>query len=108
METPVYPAQNYLSNGHGLKSWLLTKDHKRIAVLYLISISIFFLLGGLFAVGIRLELTTPQGEIRLSGSTACSNLSKTNSPLPYPRSPPHAESRASEAPTRATDRVVQQ
>ena len=61
METPVYPAQNYLSNGHGLKSWLLTKDHKRIAVLYLISISIFFLLGGLFAVGIRLELTTPQG-----------------------------------------------
>ncbi|MFN7977245.1 MAG: cytochrome c oxidase subunit I, partial [Vicinamibacterales bacterium] len=48
---------------HGLKSWLLTKDHKRIAVLYLISISIFFLLGGLFAVGIRLELTTPQGDL---------------------------------------------
>ena len=63
METPVYPEQNYLSNGHGLKSWLLTKDHKRIAVLYLISISIFFLLGGLFAVGIRLELTTPQGDL---------------------------------------------
>jgi cytochrome c oxidase subunit I len=63
MDTPVYPAHNYLSNGHGLKSWLLTKDHKRIAVLYLISISIFFLLGGLFAVGIRLELTTPQGDL---------------------------------------------
>ncbi len=63
METPVYPAHNYLSNGHGLKSWLLTKDHKRIAVLYLISISIFFLLGGLFAVGIRLELTTPDGDL---------------------------------------------
>ena len=63
MDTPVYPAHNYLSNGHGLKSWLLTKDHKRIAVLYLISISIFFFLGGLFAVGIRLELTTPQGDL---------------------------------------------
>ncbi len=63
METPVYPAQNYLSNGHGLKSWLLTKDHKRIAILYLISISAFFFLGGLFAVGIRLELTTPQGDL---------------------------------------------
>ena len=63
METPVYPAHNYLSNGHGLKSWLLTKDHKRIAILYLISISIFFFLGGLFAVGIRLELTTPQGDL---------------------------------------------
>ncbi len=63
MDTPVYPAHNYLSNGHGLKSWLLTKDHKRIAVLYLISISIFFFLGSLFAVGIRLELTTPQGDL---------------------------------------------
>jgi cytochrome c oxidase subunit 1 len=63
MDSSVYPAHNYLSNGHGLKSWLLTKDHKRIAVLYLISISIFFFLGGLFAVGIRLELTTPQGDL---------------------------------------------
>ena len=65
MDTPVsvYPAHNYLSNGHGLKSWLLTKDHKRIAVLYLISISLFFFLGSLFAVGIRLELTTPQGDL---------------------------------------------
>ena len=63
MDTPVYPVHNYLSNGHGLKSWLLTKDHKRIAVLYLISISIFFFLGSLFAVGIRLELTTPQGDL---------------------------------------------
>jgi cytochrome c oxidase subunit 1 len=63
METPVYPAHNYLSNGHGLKSWLLTKDHKRIAILYLISISAFFFLGGLFAAGIRLELTTPQGDL---------------------------------------------
>jgi cytochrome c oxidase subunit 1 len=63
MDTSSYPAHNYLTNGHGLKSWLLTKDHKRIAVLYLISISIFFFLGGLFAVGIRLELTTPQGDL---------------------------------------------
>ncbi|HUU36362.1 MAG TPA: cbb3-type cytochrome c oxidase subunit I, partial [Vicinamibacterales bacterium] len=63
METPVYPAHNYLSNGHTLKSWLLTKDHKRIAILYLISISAFFFLGGLFAVGIRLELSTPQGDL---------------------------------------------
>ena len=27
---------NYLNNGHGLASWLLTKDHKRIALLYLV------------------------------------------------------------------------
>jgi cytochrome c oxidase subunit 1 len=63
MDTSAYPAHNYLTNGHTLKSWLLTKDHKRIAILYLISISVFFFLGGLFAVGIRLELTTPQGDL---------------------------------------------
>ncbi len=60
--TPEYAQFNYLNNGHGLKSWLLTKDHKRIAILYLLAISFFFFLGGLFAMGIRLELATPQGD----------------------------------------------
>ena len=44
---------SYLDAPHGLASWLLTKDHKRIAMLYLISITIFFAVGGLFAAGIR-------------------------------------------------------
>jgi cytochrome c oxidase subunit I len=52
---------NYLNNGHGLKSWLLTKDHKRIAILYLISVSSFFVLGGIFALLIRINLLTPSG-----------------------------------------------
>jgi cytochrome c oxidase subunit 1 len=56
------PERHYLNNGHSLKSWLLTKDHKRIAIMYLLSISIMFFLGGLFAVGLRLELATPQGD----------------------------------------------
>jgi len=56
------PERNYLNNGHGLASWLLTKDHKRIAIMYLISISVMFFLGGLFAVAIRLELATPAGD----------------------------------------------
>jgi cytochrome c oxidase subunit I len=60
--TRKFPALHYLNNGHGLASWLLTKDHKRIAILYLITVSIFFFLGGLMAVGIRLELTTPEGD----------------------------------------------
>ena len=47
------PSVNYLNNGYGLKSWLLTRDHKRIAVLYIISISIFFALGGLLPVWFR-------------------------------------------------------
>ena len=60
------PSVNYLNNGYGLKSWLLTKDHKRIAVLYIISISIFFALGGVFASLIRLELLTPAGDLMSS------------------------------------------
>jgi cytochrome c oxidase subunit 1 len=55
-------ALNYLNNGHGLKSWLLTRDHKRIGILYLASITAFFFLGGFFAVLIRLELVTPAGD----------------------------------------------
>jgi cytochrome c oxidase subunit 1 len=54
---------SYLDAPHGLASWLLTKDHKRIAMLYLISITIFFAVGGLFATGIRLELLTPRGDL---------------------------------------------
>jgi cytochrome c oxidase subunit I len=53
---------NYLNASHGLASWLLTRDHKRIALLYLITITIFFFIGGLMAVGIRLELVTPDGD----------------------------------------------
>ncbi|HEY0781557.1 MAG TPA: cytochrome c oxidase subunit I [Thermoanaerobaculia bacterium] len=54
---------NYLENGYGWKSWLLTKDHKRIALLYLISVTAFFALGGLYAMLIRLELLTPEGDL---------------------------------------------
>ena len=53
---------NYLNASHGLASWLLTRDHKRIAILYLIGITVFFFLGGLMAVGVRLELATPEGD----------------------------------------------
>jgi cytochrome c oxidase subunit 1 len=62
MAAITFPAHHYLNSGHGLSSWLLTRDHKRIALLYLVTISIFFFLGGLFAIGIRLELATPEGD----------------------------------------------
>jgi cytochrome c oxidase subunit I len=57
------PRTHYLNATYGIKSWLLTKDHKRIALLYLASVTFFFALGGLFAVAIRLELLTPQGDM---------------------------------------------
>ncbi len=55
--------ESYLNAGHGLKSWLLTVDHKRIALLFLISITFFFFIGGFFALLIRLELLTPAGDL---------------------------------------------
>src|SRR5213075_625243 len=57
---------NYLNAEYGLKSWLLTRDHKRIALLYLGSISVFFLIGGIYAMLIRLELLTPHGQLLTS------------------------------------------
>ena len=54
---------NYLNVTHGLKSWLFTLDHKRIALLYLIAITVMFGLGGLFAAGVRFELATPEGDL---------------------------------------------
>src|SRR3982751_1173616 len=55
--------QHYLNVHYGVRSWLFTKDHKRIALLFLMSITLFFFLGGAFAVLIRLELLTPQGDL---------------------------------------------
>src|SRR5215475_4016222 len=57
------PRRNYLNADYGIKSWLLTKDHKRIGLLYLASVTLFFFMGGAFAVLIRLELVTPQGDL---------------------------------------------
>ena len=57
------PPDNYLNAGYSIKSWLLTTDHKRIALLYLISITLFFLIGGAFAGLMRLELITPRGDL---------------------------------------------
>ena len=62
------PKTNYLTNGYTLKSWLLTKDHKRIAIMYLITVSMFFFAGGLYASAIRLELLTPASDLLESGT----------------------------------------
>src|ERR671927_88316 len=54
---------NYLTEGFTLRSWLTTHDHKRIAVLYMIAITVFFFVGGAAATLMRLELATPQGDL---------------------------------------------
>ncbi len=60
---PVSETRNYLNSDFGIKSWLLTTDHKRIAILYLVSITLMFFVGGIFALLIRLELLTPAGDL---------------------------------------------
>ena len=56
-------SRGYLGTDYSIKSWLLTGDHKRIGVLYLLSITFFFLLGGAAASLVRLELMTPKGDV---------------------------------------------
>ncbi len=63
MEAIAPPRENYLNANYGIRSWLFTTDHKRIALLYLGSITVMFLLGSVFALLIRLELLTPAGDV---------------------------------------------
>jgi cytochrome c oxidase subunit 1 len=63
MEATAEPRTHYLNVDYGVRSWLLTTDHKRIGLLYLVSITFFFFVGSLFAAGIRFELLTPSGDV---------------------------------------------
>ncbi|CAN5569185.1 cytochrome c oxidase subunit I [soil metagenome] len=64
---PFIPAaeheDTYFNVAYTVRSWLLTKDHKRIAILYMLGVTFFFFIGGMFATMIRLELLTPQGDL---------------------------------------------
>jgi cytochrome c oxidase subunit 1 len=66
IEPSTTAQRNYLNDEYGVLSWLLTRDHKRIAILYLISVTIFFFVGGFFAFMMRLELLTPEGDLLTS------------------------------------------
>lgn len=59
---------NYLTDPKGLWSWVVTRDHKRIAILYLITTMTFFLMGGICAILMRLELFAP-GQTLMGANT---------------------------------------
>src|ERR1700724_1153857 len=63
LEPRVYVQRNYLNADYGWRSWLFTLDHKRIALLYLVSVTFFFVIGGSFAVLMRIHLVEPQGAL---------------------------------------------
>ncbi|MGH9352529.1 MAG: cbb3-type cytochrome c oxidase subunit I, partial [Terriglobia bacterium] len=54
---------HYLNATYWIKSWLLTTDHKRIAWLYFLSTTFFFIVGGIAATLMRINLISPQGAI---------------------------------------------
>src|SRR5688572_15856410 len=54
---------NYLNAEKGIWSWLTTLDHKRIGLMYLVSTTIAFALGGFFALALRIELLTAKKTI---------------------------------------------
>ncbi|HVU86472.1 MAG TPA: cbb3-type cytochrome c oxidase subunit I [Pirellulales bacterium] len=60
---PERPARNYLNASRGFASWLLPKDHKRIAILYLFPVTAMFFIGAFFMVIVRLNLMTPTGAL---------------------------------------------
>jgi cytochrome c oxidase subunit 1 len=60
---PDSAGTDYLNAKKGVWSWLTTVDHKRIAVMYLVSVLVAFALGGFFALLLRLELLTPKRTI---------------------------------------------
>ena len=62
------PQLTYLSVRRTIWSWLLTGDHKRIALLYMVSITLFFFVGGTAAALMRLELLSPKGELVTSAN----------------------------------------
>jgi len=63
LEPRVNAPRNYLNAHYGWRSWLFTLDHKRIALLYMVSITFFFVVGGFFAMLMRIHLIEPQGAL---------------------------------------------
>ncbi len=65
MSAIAIPARRrtYINAEYAIRSWLLSTDHKRIAILYLISITLMFLIGGAAATIMRIELLTPDGSL---------------------------------------------
>ncbi len=61
--------KNYINEFAGIKSWLTSLDHKRIGLLYMISVLTFFLVGGIMALLLRMELFSPGAGVLGNGDT---------------------------------------
>jgi cytochrome c oxidase subunit 1 len=53
------PSNTYLTDEKGVWAWMTTVDHKKIGIMYLVAVAIFFAVGGALALLLRTELMTP-------------------------------------------------
>jgi len=60
VELARWPDVHYLNHETSVRSWLFTHDHKRIGVMYLATVGVFFILGGIYALLIRIQLLSPE------------------------------------------------
>src|SRR3954468_978587 len=77
-----YPGDNYLTHSRGVRSWLLTLDHKRIGIMYLVAIFTAFFVGGLLAELVRTQLLSPTGALfKMAEGSADASVFKTYNQL---------------------------
>ncbi len=67
-ESEGYLKVNYMNADRGIMSWVLTLDHKRIALMYFVLTMVSFFIGGMLAEAIRIEHLTP-GETIMGANT---------------------------------------
>ena len=66
VEPHTFLEPSYLTSENTLSSWLFTRDHKRIALMFFASITVFFFVGGGAATLMRMNLATPHGLLQPS------------------------------------------
>ena len=68
---------NYLNHSKGILSWLLTLDHKRIGLMYMVGVLFSFFLGGVFAIVLRTELLSNTWQLPVGGAQEGMAMSPT-------------------------------
>ena len=66
-ESDTHDYHHYLKHENTLWGWLTTVDHKKIGIMYGISVALVFLAGGILALLMRMELLTPEPAIFSNG-----------------------------------------
>jgi cytochrome c oxidase subunit I len=61
-QSSLYPRADTLGHS-GVLSWIMTTDHKRLGIMYMVTSFVFFLIAGSLALLMRLQLAQPNGKV---------------------------------------------